>query len=293
MSRRSLAAVVTALLAALLVSGCVDRGRSLDDIESSGSGGGSGPAGRPFEIVQASYDRLAAAGTARVRSASRTEVGAIPIDVPGTGGADFRARAYELSLEAPVIGAVRVVGIDGVVYARSEVASRTLPGNPDWLSIDPTRLESEGLTGAYLDNPFVRFAASTGDALPQLALLKGAQSDSTRVVGPEAIAGEPTTHYSAVLDFAQARRSAADPATARDVDRYSRALRVQTLPADVWVDAQGRLRQVRLVFSTVFGRDATASTLTFSEPGAPVGPFSAPPPGRTTDVAELARRMGG
>lgn len=292
MARRTTLAV-TALLAVLLLAGCVDRGRTLDDVAGSRSGSGAATsAGRPHEIVQASYDRLAAAGTARVRSTSTTQVGAIPIEVPGTGGADFRARAYDLALEAPVLGAIRVIGVDGVVYARSDLASRSLPGNPEWLSIDPAALEAQGLTGAYLDNPFVRFAASTGDALPQLALMKGARTDDTRVVGQEQAGGAPATHYRTTLDFAQARRNAADPATAADVDRYTRALRVQSLPADVWIDAEGRLRQVRLVFSTVFGRDVTASTLTFSEPGAAVGPFSAPPAGRTTDVAQIARQMG-
>ena len=228
-----------------------------------------------------------------VRSTSTTEVASQTIEVPGTGGADFRARTYELALDAPVLGDIRIVGVDGVVYARSDLASRTLPGNPEWLRIDPARLESQGLTGAYIDNPFVRFASTAGDALPQLGLLKGARTDDTRLVGQEPVEGTATTHYRTVLDFAQARRNAADPRTAADVDRYTRALRVQTLPADVWVDAEGRLRQVRLVFSTVFGRDATASTLAFSEPGAPVGPFAAPPAGRTTDVADLARQLGG
>lgn len=293
MSPRTLAIALSALLAVLLLGGCVDRGRSIDDASGSGSGGGATVSGRPHEVVQASYDKLAAAGTARVRSTSTTEVASQSIEVPGTGSADFRARAYELSLDAPVLGDIRIVGVDGIVYARSDLASRTLPGNPEWLRIDPTRLEAQGLTGAYLDNPFVRFAASTGDALPQLALLKGASTDDTRVVGQEPVEGAATTHYRTTLDFAQARRNAADPRTAADVDRYTRALRVQSLPADVWVDAEGRLRQIRLVFSTVFGRDATASTLGFSEPGTPVGPLAAPPAGSTTDVADLARRMGG
>ena len=178
-----------------------------------------------------------------------------------TGGADFRARSYGLDLNAAMLGTVRIVGVDGVVYARSDFATRTLPGNPEWLRIDPTALAAQGLTAENLDNPFVRFAATTGDALPQLALLKGARSEDTRVVGSEPIDGTPATHYAASLDFDQARQYAADPKTAADVDRYTRTLRTARLPADVWVDGQGRLVQLRIVFSSVFGRDTTASKI--------------------------------
>ena len=55
-TRRIVARVTVALLAVLLLGGCVDRGRSIDDAQGSGSGasggsggsGGGGTAGRPY-----------------------------------------------------------------------------------------------------------------------------------------------------------------------------------------------------------------------------------------------------
>lgn len=286
-TRATAASVAVVLLSLALVSGCVDRGRSLDDIRPST---GSGPGQRPYEVVQSSYDELAAAGTAKVRSESATEVAAQRFVVTGTGEADFRRRAYDLALNLPLLGAGRAVGVDNVVYVRSDRLRSEIPGSRSWLLVDPVRLQAVGAQN--IDNPFVRFAQSTGDALPQLALVKGARTD-TRVVGPDTVAGEPVTRYATELDTAQARRYAYDPAVTADLDRYARTLRVQTLPAEVWVDAQGRLRQLNLTFLSDFGRPATTAMLTFSGLGAPIGPIAAPPSDQVTDAATVLPGVGG
>lgn len=285
MPRRALAAVAIALLTIVLTAGCVDRGRSLDDADSGTTSGGQ-PGLRPYEVVQGSFDKLVAAGTARVRSQAETQVASQTFDVTGTGTVDFRQRAYDLTLDVPIVGSARAIGIENVVYVQSDRLSRELPGNPRWLRVDPARLQSSGSMAGAADNPFVRFAASTGDALPALALVKGAPED-TRVVGPDTVEGQAATHYTAELDVAQAKRYTTDPQLAAALDRYTKTVRSATVPADVWVDDQGRLVRLKLVFSTVFGKLGTGSTFSFFDIGAPIDPIAAPPPGQVTDLLDV------
>lgn len=279
MSARTSAAVVVAVLAAALLGGC------------AGFGGTTSEAGgprtlRPFEIVQGSFDKLRAAGTAHVRSQSHTQVGQEPVDVTGEGSADLARPAYDLTLTVPVFGSARAIGIVNLAYVRADRLSQFLGGNTNWLLIDPQRFGDPNSPGGSIDDPFVRFAESTGDALPQLALVKGARPD-TRVVGPDTVDGQPVTHYTAQLDVETAKRYTMDPKISADLDRYTRVVRAAALPAEIWIDGQGRLVKLSLTFSQIFGKRGTDSTLSFSQLGAPIGPIDAPPPNQVTDLSTI------
>lgn len=281
MSACAVATAMAALLAVALASGC-DSGTP-DTGSSSSTAPGGGRALRPYEVVQSSAERLIATGTARVRSESRTQVGQQRFDVTGTGTADFRAPAFDTTLDVPLLGSARAVGIVNVIYLQSDRISQELRGNPKWLLLDPVRLQASGSMAGEASNPFVRFARSTGDPLPQLALVKGARAD-TRVVGPDSVDGQPATHYTTELEVALARRYTADPKVLADLDRYTQTVHADSLPAEVWVDPQGRLVRLELVFSTIFREPGTDSTLSFSALGEPIGPIAAPPGDQVTPL---------
>ena len=82
----------------------------------------------------------------------------------------------------------------------------------------------------------------SGDPSQTLDYLRGASDDIKRV-GTEAVRGSPTTHYSVVLDLEKA--AASSPNGRQTIQSLIKILGFSKLPAEVWVDGEGRLRKLR------------------------------------------------
>jgi hypothetical protein len=153
-------------------------------------------------------------------------------------------------------GTVEAVFDGPTVYEKLPAAlAQSLPGaaaKKPWLKIDAEAAgQSMGVTGLG--------SAQSGDPSQTLDFLRGA--GDLRRVGSEDVRGTPTTHYHVVLDLQKA--AGQSPQSKPAIDSVTKLLGSSTLPADVWIDGQERLR--RMQYTTDLSKSGAAS----SAPGAP------------------------
>jgi hypothetical protein len=84
-----------------------------------------------------------------------------------------------------------------------------------------------------------------------------AVSSATGHRGIESVSGIPTAHYRATIDldrYPALVSSAERPAVQRSITMLESALGSHRLPADVWIDSHGLIRQFSLAFGECFSR---------------------------------------
>ncbi len=263
--RRVPAVLAVVLAGLLLVAGC----------GGGGPGGGSGgPPPSPADAVRQAFVTTRDAGTARVALVNRTSTAGTSLDVTGDGVLQLATGAADLGIALPSLGGrVRVLSTGGVVYAALPPAIASfLGGGKPWVSTGLDRLAGSAapLGGAL-----------TTDPAQQLASLQAVRDDA-RLVGPEPVDGTPTTHDAATVDLDRVPATS-DSASRPALDRVKAKLGTSTLPVDVWIDEQGRLRRV----AQTVGR--TTTTVTFSDFGVPA-PVVPPPADQVADVSALLPR---
>jgi hypothetical protein len=228
--RRSTPVLVTATVAAAaLIAGVIA-------VTAGGSGqrthhptGGSGPA-----AVLAAYSTTVGAESAQ--GSASLSVGATTVTVTGIG--DLRTEQAILTVQLPApFGQIEVrsTGQDYFVHLPPQLTGAA-DGKP-WVRVDPGTLQA--LAGSQLGVPGL---ATTLDFSSVLTWLRGVSGQIT-TVGDEPIHGTPTTHFRAQVDLSRA--AATMGADANDASALARAVG-RTLPMDVWIDAQGRLRQLKV-----------------------------------------------
>jgi hypothetical protein len=191
-----------------------------------------------------------------------------------TGSGVQRGSSVKLTLRQRV--GAQLVTIDAVLqseggsqvmYMRSPVFAAQLPAGKSWLRIDLTKQAA----GVGVDLSGVYNAAETFAPLEHGIV-------SVKRVGRQAVAGAPATHYRAIIDPQRAARAV--PAYGKQVAAVERATGVKLgrSPYDVWVGADGRIRQMRFTTPTVAGgaRGTSTQTITFLSFNRPVS-ISAPP----------------
>lgn len=228
--RRSAPLLVTAsAAAAALIAGVITVATQGDGKQPAHPTATAGPA-----PVLAAY-----ATTINAQSAQ----GRVSLSVGGTslhvdGVADLRTGQGDLavSLPAPFGQAeVRSTGPDYFVHLPPQLAAAT--GTKPWIRVDRATLQE--LAGSQLGVPGLGAALDFSDLLAWLRDVSG----QIATIGDQTINGTPTTHYRAQVDVARAAsRMGADTNTASAVARTIGS----TLPVDVWIDAQGRLRQMEV-----------------------------------------------
>jgi hypothetical protein len=183
------------------------------------------------------------------------------------------------------------VFLQRVVYLHlPEKLSAQVPGGKPWLKLDLDKLgKAQGIDLGALQS-----TTSNNDPTQQLDQLRGA--GEVKRVGSEKVRGTQTTHYRAKVDL----RKAADKAPAaqraaarRSVERLIKLEGASTLPVEVWIDDQGRLRRER-VAQKIQGQslDFTMDLYDFGTREA----LKAPPASQTqdfSDVVTAARRRSG
>jgi hypothetical protein len=119
----------------------------------------------------------------------------------------------------------------------------TLSQGRKWVSFDLAAVQnSEGLGGLQTE--------TSSDPARYLAYLRGV-SGAIQSLGAATIRGVTTTRYHATIDLDRyaSRAPAADRAAARkSIATLETTLGGHTLPVDVWIDAQHRVRQMQLQF---------------------------------------------
>jgi hypothetical protein len=170
--------------------------------------------------------------------------------------------AVDLTETVPTIGELRIVVVGSAVYAKLPAALQgpTTTGKP-WIMAD-----------ANSSNPIARtLGASAGAILSQSSI--GSYSELAQAAttvtdkGPDTIDGQPTTHYSLVVDVTKLT-------SANSALQQLSAAGITSLPADIWVDGKNRL--VRLTESVDVSGHATTTTINLSKFDQPVA-ITAPP----------------
>jgi hypothetical protein len=131
----------------------------------------------------------------------------------------------------------------GSMIVREVITGGTLYVNVNgqWYSTSLRHaLGGAGITGSL----------SRSDPAQTLELLQQAGSKVTRI-GSATVGGVPSTEYRAVIDLDRA--TAAEPAkgqaalTPALLHRYEQLFGLSRVPTDVWIDQQGRIREMKIV----------------------------------------------
>jgi hypothetical protein len=228
--RRSTPVLVTAMVAAAaLILGVIAVTVGGSGTRTHHPTGGSGPA-----AVLAAYSTTVGAESAQ--GSASLSVGGTSVTVNGVG--DLRTDQAVLTVQLPApFGPIEVrsTGQDYFVHLPAQL--KAVAGGKPWVRVDRGTLQA--LAGSQLGVPGL---GTTLDFSSGLAWLRGVSGQIT-TVGNERILGTPTTHYRAQVDVS--RVAAAIGADANDASALAQAVG-QTLPIDVWIDAQGRLRQLKV-----------------------------------------------
>jgi hypothetical protein len=217
-------APLTALLAALLLvlAACDD-----------GGGTGAAPEERLANAQQATRDAESARVEMTISFEGAEGDAMAGQQMTGEGVISFAGERGQLSLTMPElaaegIDAIETRFVDGLVYTQLPMG----PGGDEvlWVRIDP---EEQGAAGD----------ATTTDPSANLGMLQGVED--VEEVGEEEIRGEPTTHYALTIDLEAARDQVDDEQQRAAIERAMRDLDSATMPMEVWLDGDDRVRRQR------------------------------------------------
>jgi hypothetical protein len=251
-------------------------------ILASSVAAGARPAADDASRISKSGDELAKAGGAKFRGTTSSGSGANGGTVTFDGSLDFKTRAGEYSVDAAAIGLqgtgkVHTVVAGGVLYLSLDALQGVDPSSsPDlagkkWLKLDPKVFGGGGQIGQ-------------SDPNGSLDALRGVKGGVKRV-GSEKVRGTRTTRYRVSIDADQAVNNA--PEDQRDEVRNTvGALGSKTIPADVWVDAKGRLRKVRLHVAASSTTTKGSVSFEYFDLGTQVN-VAAPPANEVVDFQDL------
>lgn len=237
--------------------------------------------------VASAFAKTMAAGSAHVDTTTNVSLGQQGVPVMASGPIRFTDRAADLVETVPGgTGNGETRFIDGTLYARlpGSLLARLSHGKR-WVSVDLAELSAHG------DGSFQQFLTdSPTDPTTVLGFLRGAGSTVTRD-GHDTVAGVPTTHYTVTLNLDQAAQGQSET-TQRSLHELEHQLGSNTLPAQVWIDDQGRVRRIMVhenlkgtADSAQHGNVTVDVTATLSDFGAPVT-ITPPPADQTADLTQ-------
>ena len=248
-------------------------------------GGGGGGGGL-------SLDPVASAATKTEKSGGEHMTFRIRVTLPGNGGSfgitgsgDFDAAKNRGRASLRFTGLPQLPGkgeeiIDGtVVYFRFPTLESKLPAGKRWLKTD---LEKQGRAMGIDLNSLMQ--NSTGDPTQMLRYLESA-STGVEKIGTETVAGAPTTHYSAVVDFdklAQAR-----PKEKASIRRLEQLTGVHDIPLDVWIGGEGYVRKLKESITTPAPQTKMVMSFQLSSFGKHVT-VTPPPADQVVDASSLS-----
>jgi hypothetical protein len=177
--------------------------------------------------------------------------------------------------------------VDGsTIYMR--VPMLTYIGGPSgWLSMNP---EDMGMSSDALG-----LGAGTYDPSSIIESLRGAGGEP-EVVGTEDVRGVETTHYRATVDLDDAIAQVPEDQRAF-IEAQLEQLGDSSIPLDVWVDAEGLPRRMRLDMGDLLGQAMGAEvgvvmTMDFFDYGVPVD-IQVPSPDEVQSFTDVLGEVGG
>jgi hypothetical protein len=210
-----------------------------------GSGDGASDVLSP-EDVAAAAARTAKVETYKASFESVISVGGQTVKQNGEG--EFAAKGKRGSLTMTTSGAgadleMQMVVAWPVIYIRFPAGSGAeLPPGKEWVGVDMQKL------GEKLGFDFNELMqANQSDPAQGLAYLREVADLET--VGTEEVRGIETTHFRGVVDL---RRVAEEVPEAKDsVERLIELSKVDRVPSEVWVSADGLIRRIKFSYDNM------------------------------------------
>jgi hypothetical protein len=245
----------------------------------------------PDQVVAAAYSKTTDAHTAKTTMSTQVSTGGQTVPLTADGVVDFTGHSAQLTETLPAnAGSMEIRFSGGMVYLQlpGQLGAQLAGGKP-WASIDVNKLAQQQY-GASLSELQGSMPSDPTDAL---GYLRGA-SDQVREIGPDTVDGAATRHYDVTIDLDKA--AAGQPPQAQQAtQKLEQQLGTHTLPAQVWIDDQGRLRKIMLdekitppstaAGTTSPGPISLSVSETFRDFGTPVH-VSAPPAEQTADITD-------
>jgi hypothetical protein len=284
-------ALVSAALAALVVSGCGGGG---DSGGSAADGKGKGDVVAPeveeaFQALTASSDATVEAGSARFSMEMSVDGAPSMLEVTMDGTIDLASGngtfAMDLgALGLPGGGDVEARLVDGSIYMDlTAFGGLGLGSDAQWVRMDLSAMAEElGIDMSELG------ANDPSQFLGTLEALRGVSRD-IELLGTDEVRGVETEHYRVVVDFDKALGEVPESLREQLGDSFAQ-FGLDTLPMDVWIDARDRLRRMRFEMGgdafEDLGSGAVSMTMDLYDFGVEVE-VEAPPAEDTVDFMEL------
>jgi hypothetical protein len=169
---------------------------------------------------------------------------------------------------------------DPVVYMEMPFLASELPAGKTWIRLD---LEKAGKS---LGVDFSQLLSQSNQNPAQTLDLLRASGDVT-TVGPDTVDGVATTEYEGSIDLAKAAKLRGLPQDL--VQKLEDATGASEIPVEVWIGADGLVRQMRETIDTTTGGQPLTTTMTMdmSDFGTDVS-VSAPPSDEVLDITDQA-----
>jgi hypothetical protein len=232
------------------------------------SGCGDERGGEAHEAVTAAARATTDAGSARARLSMHGEAEGRTISIEGTEEIEFESSQAE--------GSIRFAGFPGLpdettadLYTKGSTAYARYDFLPDkWIKLPPDPLQNISTNPAGLVTGL------------EIAL------ENVNEAGEATVDGDPATSYEGAYDI----EALLDTLDEADADRFRERLEPATtleLPAEMLVDEDGTLRELRFDFGAMFAEAVEFdAVITLDELGAPVT-FDPPRPKEITTFREL------
>ena len=212
----------------------------------AGACGNGGSDQTPQEIVFATASETADAGSSKIAmTISLGEAAAaqgMPATIEAEGAFDYESRTGLITMGLPFQSGQPPVDVEmrlleNVMYMKFPEEMRAAFAGKTWVKIDLE--EASKAAGADLG---ALSSASAADPTQSLAQLRGVSDDVTEV-GEEELRGTKTTHYKLTINVDKAIEET--PEAQREMLRSTlEKLGVESFPAEVWIDDDGRLRKM-------------------------------------------------
>lgn len=285
--KRVVATAVAGGLVAVTLAGC-GGGGSGGGKKSAGGGSPDG-ARQSARAVQATHQKTTDAKTAKITLATEVKGGGEQASADGAGVIDLVDGSSDITIAAEG-QELRQRTVDGTLYQQPPPGAESgLPKGKTWMKIDIQKLARSQGTGAAAGD------GQVSDPAASFTYTKGISDKDVKKVGPATIDGAKTTHYKVNVDV---------DALARDNAEQAEQLEEQfgaTLPLEIWLDGEGRLRQQKMELTVKApegetkgpGQVSVVTTLKLGDFGTEVD-VSAPAAADTVDMTdELIGGSGG
>jgi hypothetical protein len=215
-----LAVVVIAIVAIVLAQGGGSDGGPLNAIAKAAEVTQREPGGRAL---------IHAHVTSSTAPVGITESGSLTFDDSGKARGTVTTRGYAASEEVTVESIA-----EGTTTYMSSDEFKSIPEGKKWIELDLSSVAAAAGSSTSA-------ASGPTEGLKILETVENAEE-----VGKEDIDGVPTTHYTGTLPVAK--------------EVFGVKLHVSNPEADVWIDAQDRVRRLHMVVSGTLGESEESST---------------------------------